>query len=141
MANRISMNPAEAGQYEWQQPGFAPVSIRYNELLHSLRVQSGPERRVYLAESAHFPASKVSLYSEYGLAVGSCTFEDTRQPRGTLKIEGQKYRFRTENGRLLVSTPDADHSFPWDLPPDINREALAGILLTLVRQPPLSSPI
>ncbi|GAB4092941.1 hypothetical protein [Flaviaesturariibacter terrae] len=134
MANRIFPDPTEAGHYQWQGPGGAPVSLRFNELLHSVRVQAGDERRVYLLETTHFPTSKVALFSEYGLRIGSCTFEDTLRPQGSLRWDDQKFRFHSDEHTLYLQGPVHNSAYRWELPEEMNREACAGILLMLARQ-------
>ena len=140
MANRISPDPTEAGHYEWQSPGLPPVSLRYNELLHSMRVQAGDERRVYLLESTDFPAHKVALFNEYGLRCGSCSFDDTLQLRGSLRWEEHKFRFQQEGDRLVLTGPGSPQVVDWSLPPNASHEVVAGVLLMMARQLPGPGP-
>lgn len=137
MENRINPIPAEAGHYQWQAPGLPPVSLHYNEGLHSLRVQAGDERRVFLLESSGFPGHKVALFNEYGLRCGSCSFDDTRQLRGTLRWEDQKFRFHVHNGALVLRSADGEREVAW--PESLTPEASAGILLMMARQ--LAEPV
>ncbi|TCZ74746.1 hypothetical protein [Flaviaesturariibacter aridisoli] len=134
MANRISPDPTQAGHFEWQHPGLPPVSLRYNELLHSMRVQTGDERRVYLLESSPAHTRKVALFNEYGLRCGSCSFDDTRPLRGSLRWEDRKFRFRQEGDQLVLSGPDGPLASDWPLAPEASLEAIAGVLLMMARQ-------
>ncbi|RYY88936.1 MAG: hypothetical protein EOO15_07690 [Chitinophagaceae bacterium] len=135
MATRISTDPTDAGHYEWQQPGHPAVSLRYNELLHSMRVSAGNERRVFLIESSGSNAPKVELFNEYGLRSATCNFDDSRHLRGTLRWDDQKIRFHEEEGQLVFIRSGQRISLNWSLPPDAKPEAIAGILLMLARNP------
>ncbi|RYD95706.1 MAG: hypothetical protein EOP50_07600 [Sphingobacteriales bacterium] len=134
MANRILNDPAAAGHYEWQHENLPPVSLRYNELLHSMRVQWGDERRVYLLESTEFPNARVALFNEYGLRSGACTFDDVHPLRGTVRWEEQKFRFHAEGGHITVSGPRHALTCDWLPEPATSTEAAAGILLMMARE-------
>jgi hypothetical protein len=134
MEYRVQPDPHQAGQYACEHRGAPPISLRFNESVHSLRIQSGSDQRVYLLESTPLPFPKVAVFNEYGLRAGSCSFDDLQRLRGSLRWGSQKFKFQQEGGEIVLRNRDVSFRYTWLLAPHTSAETIAGILLTLVKQ-------
>lgn len=135
MANRIYTDPTQPGRYHLEHDSLPPVSIRYNESTHSVRLQDGDERRVFMLEPDGSSGARHGIYNEYGIRAGSCQFEDSRHTRGTVRWEGVKFRFRCEGKQLqLMIGGKIVDQVQYELPADASPEAAAGIIALLCRE-------
>ncbi|RYZ21500.1 MAG: hypothetical protein EOO16_12700 [Chitinophagaceae bacterium] len=134
MVNRISPDPTQPGRFALEQEGQPAVSIRYNEATHSLRLQRESEQRVYLIERDRLSSGRLRLYSEYGLPSGTCHLDDPQARRGTVKLDGHKFRFERHGDSIAISVDGkmTEH-VSWQ-PAGESPEALAGIILLLCRE-------
>jgi hypothetical protein len=66
--------------------------------MHIARVETEKERRVLIIEDEGLLRTKLVLKNEYGVRIGSMTYDNFSHAQGSVEIETTKYRFIVVNG-------------------------------------------
>jgi uncharacterized UPF0146 family protein len=69
------------------------LEICYKTELHTARVRTNNERRVLIIEDESFLKIKLAIKNEYGVPIGSLTWDNFSDTQGSVEIEGIKFRF------------------------------------------------
>jgi hypothetical protein len=69
------------------------LKLRYKNDLHTARVETETERRVLMIEDEGLLKTKLILKNEYGIRIGSLSYDNFSSTNGLVEIEGTKFRF------------------------------------------------
>lgn len=75
------------------------AELRYNSEAHSIRLNTG-DRRLFFMERTGLLQQRILLRTEYSVVVGESHFRNRQS--GTLILDGEKFSFTTENGRVQL---------------------------------------
>ncbi len=69
------------------------LKLRYKKDLHTARVETEKERRVLIIDDEGLLKTRLILKNEYGVRIGSLTYDNFSDTQGTVEIENIKFRF------------------------------------------------
>lgn len=69
------------------------LRLRYKNDLHTARVETETERRVLMIEDEGLLWTRLVLKNEYGVRIGSLSYDNFSDNQGSVEIEGTKFRF------------------------------------------------
>jgi len=79
--------------YQLKENDNTVLEIRYKPEMHTARVVTHHERRVLIIENEGLLRIKMAIKNEYGVRIGSLTFDNFSDAHGSVEIEDTKYRF------------------------------------------------
>lgn len=82
--------------YELKENDDTVLEIRYKPDMHTARVVTHAERRVLIIENEGLLRIKMAIKNEYGIRIGSLTYDNFSDTHGSVEIEKTKYRFRIQ---------------------------------------------
>src|SRR4030095_16170681 len=85
-------------RYELKENDDTVLEIRYKPDMHTARVLTHQERRVLIIENEGLLRIKMAIKNEYGIRIGSLTFDNFSDAHGSVEIEDTKYRFSIQSG-------------------------------------------
>jgi hypothetical protein len=74
------------------------LKLSYKHELHTARIETETERRVLIIEDEGLVKSKLVLKNEYGVRIGSLSYDNFSDTHGTVEIENTKFRFLIQQG-------------------------------------------
>ena len=99
--NTVSIKQIRGQQdYLLKEDGNTVLKLRYKQDVHTARVETEKERRVLLIEEEGLLRTKLFLKNEYGIRIGSMTYDNFSRTHGTVEIENTRYRFFIVNGSV-----------------------------------------
>ena len=89
-----------AGQQDYllKEDDNVVLKLRYKQDLHTARVETEKERRVLIIDDEGLLKTRLILKNEYGVRIGSLTYDNFSNTHGSVDIEEIKYRFVITNG-------------------------------------------
>ena len=69
------------------------LKLRYKKDLHTARVETETERRLLIINDEGLLKTRFVLKNEYGVPIGSLTYDNFSDTHGSVEIENLKYRF------------------------------------------------
>jgi len=91
-----------AGQQDYllKEDNNTVLKLRYKQDMHIARVETEKERRVLIIEDEGLLRTKLILKNEYGIRIGSMTYDNFSHTNGSVEIESTRYRFFIVNGSV-----------------------------------------
>ena len=91
-----------AGQQDYllKEDDNTVLKLRYKQDMHIARVETEKERRVLIIEDEGLLRTRLILKNEYGVRIGSMTYDNFSHTHGTVEIENTKYRFFITNAPI-----------------------------------------
>jgi hypothetical protein len=83
--------------YQLKENDNTVLEIRYKPDMHTARVVTHQERRVLIIENEGLLRIKMAIKNEYGIRIGSLTYDNFSDTNGSVEIENTKYRFRVQH--------------------------------------------
>ncbi len=83
-------------RYELKENDNTVLEIRYKPDMHTARVVTHEERRVLIIENEGLLRIKMAIKNEYGVSIGSLTYDNFSDTNGSIEFEKTKYRFRIQ---------------------------------------------
>jgi hypothetical protein len=74
------------------------LKLRYKKELYTARIETETERRVLIIEDHGLIKSKLVLKNEYGVRIGSLSYDNFSDTHGSVEIENTKFRFLIQHG-------------------------------------------
>lgn len=101
--NRISYKKI-SGQDNCQlkENDKAVLELTYKPQTHIARVETTNERRALIIENEGLLRIKMAVKNEYGVRIGSLTYDNFSDNHGSVEIEGSRFRF------IIQSEPKAE---------------------------------
>jgi hypothetical protein len=102
-SNEIAMNiisvKKTAGQdnYQLKENDKTVLDIRYKPEMHIARVETDNERRVLIIEDEGLLKIKLAIKNEYGVRIGSLSYDNFSDTHGSVEIENTNFRFIVKN--------------------------------------------
>src|SRR4030095_7754142 len=92
--NRISYKKA-SGQdnFQLRENGETVLEINYKPETHIARVETNNERRALIIENEGLLRIKLVVKNEYGVRIGSLTYDNFSDTHGSVEIEDCRFRF------------------------------------------------
>lgn len=89
-----------AGQQDCllKEDGTTVLKLRYKKDMHTARVETEKERRVLIIDDEGLLKTKLILKNEYGVRIGSLSYDNFSDTHGSVEIENLKYRFVITQG-------------------------------------------
>jgi len=78
------------------------LKLRYKKELHTARIETETERRVLIIDDEGLLRTKLILKNEYGVRIGSLSYDNFSDTHGSVEIENTKFRF------LIQHTPKTE---------------------------------
>ena len=78
------------------------LKLRYKQESHTARIETEQERRALMIEDEGLLRTRLILKNEYGIRIGSLSYDNFSDTHGAVDIENAKYRFFFQNN----STPE-----------------------------------
>ena len=101
--NIVSVKQAPGQQdYLLKEDENTVLKLRYKKDLHTARVETERERRVLIIDDEGLLKTRLILKNEYGVRIGSLSYDNFSDTHGSVEIENIKYRFVITHG----STPE-----------------------------------
>jgi len=69
------------------------LKLRYKQELHTARIETETERRVLMIEDEGLLKTRLILKNEYGVRIGSLSYDNFSDTHGSVEIENTKFRF------------------------------------------------
>lgn len=93
-----------AGQQDYllKEDNKTVLKLCYKQELHTARVETENERRVLIIGDEGLLKTRLILKNEYGIRIGSLTYDNFSDTHGSVEMENTKYRFIVQHG----STPE-----------------------------------
>lgn len=93
-----------AGQQDYllKEDDKTVLKLRYKQEVHTARVETENERRVLIIEDEGLLRTRLILKNEYGIRIGSLTYDNFSDTHGSVEIENSRYRFTVQHS----STPE-----------------------------------
>lgn len=97
--NQLQMNIVSvkdiSGQQDYilKEDDKTVLKLRYKNDLRTARVETETERRVLMIEDEGLLRTKLVLKNEYGVRIGSLSYDNFSDTQGSIEIEGTKFRF------------------------------------------------
>ncbi len=82
--------------YELKENDSTVLEIRYKPDMHTARVVTHEERRVLIIENEGLLRIKMAIKNEYGVRIGSLTYDNFSDTHGSVEFERTKYRFHIQ---------------------------------------------
>ena len=84
-----------AGQQDYllKEDGTTVLKLRYKKDMHTARVETEKERRVLIIDDEGLLKTRLILKNEYGVRIGSLSYDNFSDTHGSVEIENLKYRF------------------------------------------------
>ncbi|HET6722947.1 MAG TPA: hypothetical protein VFH07_09370 [Chitinophagaceae bacterium] len=83
--------------YELKENDDTVLEIRYKPDMHTARVVTHAERRVLIIENEGLLRIKMAIKNEYGIRIGSLSYDNFSDTHGSVEIEKTRYRFRIQH--------------------------------------------
>jgi len=83
-------------RYELKENDDTVLEIRYKPDMHTARVLTHLERRVLIIENEGLLRIKMAIKNEYGIRIGSLTYDNFSDTHGSVEIEDLKFRFHIQ---------------------------------------------
>lgn len=83
--------------YELKENDNTVLEIRYKPDMHTARVVTHQQRRVLIIENEGLLRIKMAIKNEYGVRIGSLTYDNFSDTHGSVEFERTKYRFRIQH--------------------------------------------
>jgi len=101
--NNVSVK-TNAGQQDYllKEDDKTVLKLQYKQASHSARIETENERRVLIIDDEGLLKTKLILKNEYGIRIGSLTYDNFSDTHGSVEIENTRYRFVVQHG----STPE-----------------------------------
>ena len=99
LQNQLHMNIVSVRKISGQQDYILKeddktvLKLRYKSDLRTARVETETERRVLMIEDEGLLRTKLVLKNEYGVRIGSLSYDNFSDNQGSIEIEGTKFRF------------------------------------------------
>ena len=74
------------------------LKLSYREERHTARIETEKERRVLIIDDEGLLRKKLVLKNEYGIRIGSLSYDNFSDTHGAVDIENSKYRFVVQYG-------------------------------------------
>lgn len=96
--NRISYKKI-SGQdiYQLQENDETVLGINYKPETHIARVETNNERRALIIENEGLLRVKMVVKNEYGIRIGSLTYDNFSDSHGSVEIEDSRFRFSIQH--------------------------------------------
>lgn len=75
------------------------LKLCYKQDLHTARVETETVRRVLLIDDEGLLKTKLVLKNEYGVRIGSLSYDNFSDTHGSVEIENTKFRFVVQHGQ------------------------------------------
>ena len=99
--NTVSVKQIPGQQdYLLKEDDNTVLKLRYKQDMHTARVETEKERRVLIIDNEGLLRTKLVLKNEYGIRIGSMTYDNFSHTQGTVEIENTKYRFFITNASV-----------------------------------------
>lgn len=92
----VKNNPGQQ-DYILKEGDKTVLKLRYKQDLHTARIETETERRVLIIDDEGLLKSKLVLKNEYGVRIGSLSYDNFSDTHGTVEIEDTKFRFHVLN--------------------------------------------
>jgi len=79
--------------YQLKQNNETVLDITYNPETHIARVETNNERRALIIENEGLLRIKMVVKNEYGVRIGSLTYDNFSDTHGSVEIEDSRFRF------------------------------------------------
>jgi len=79
--------------YQLKENDNTVLEIRYKPDMHTARVVTHEERRVLILENEGLLRIKMVIKNEYGIQIGSLTYDNFSDTHGSVEIENTRFRF------------------------------------------------
>ena len=97
--NIVSVKQSPGQQdYLLKEEDKTVLKLRYKQDLHTARLETEKERRVLLIEDEGLLRTRLILKNEYGVRIGSLTYDNFSDTHGSVEIENTRYRFIVQHG-------------------------------------------
>ena len=73
------------------------LKLRYKRELHTARIETETERRVLIIDDEGLLRTRLILKNEYGVRIGSLSYDNFSDTHGSVEIENTKFRFRIQH--------------------------------------------
>ena len=83
-------------RYELKENDNTVLEIRYKPDMHTARVVTHEERRVLIIENEGLLRIKMAIKNEYGVSIGSLSYDNFSDTNGSVEFEKTRYRFRIQ---------------------------------------------
>jgi len=101
--NTVSVKHIPGQQdYLLKEDGTTVLKLQYKQDRHTARIETGNEKRVLMIENEGLLRTRLILKNEYGIRIGSMTFDNFSDTHGSVEIENTKYRF------FMTNKPDPE---------------------------------
>src|SRR5215207_7231173 len=78
------------------------LKLLYKKELHTARVETETEKRVLIIEDEGLLKTRLILKNEYGVRIGSLSYDNFSDTHGSVEIENTRYRFIVEHSSTSV---------------------------------------
>jgi len=85
--------------YQLKENSETVLDITYNPETHIARVETNNERRALIIENEGLLRIKMVVKNEYGVRIGSLTYDNFSDSHGSVEIEDSRFRFIIQNER------------------------------------------
>jgi hypothetical protein len=79
--------------YQLRENDNSVIEITYKPETHNARVETNSERRVLIIEDEGLLRIKMAIKNEYGIRIGSLSYDNFSDTHGSVEIEDNKFRF------------------------------------------------
>ena len=79
--------------YQLRENDNSVIEITYKPETHNARVETNSERRVLIIEDEGLLRIKMAIKNEYGIRIGSLSYDNFSDTHGIVEIEDNKFRF------------------------------------------------
>jgi len=79
--------------YQLKENNESVLNITYNPETHIARVETNNERRALIIENEGLLRIKMVVKNEYGVRIGSLTYDNFSDTHGSVEIEDSRFRF------------------------------------------------
>jgi hypothetical protein len=80
-------------KFQLKENNDTVVEIRYKPEMHTARIETREEKRVLIVEEESFLKIKLVIKNEYGIRIGSLSWNNFSDTHGAIEIENIKLRF------------------------------------------------
>jgi hypothetical protein len=86
--------------YQLTEDDKMVLEIRHKPEMHIARVETQGERRVLIIEDEGLLRIKKAIKNEYGIRIGSLSYDNFSDTHGAVEIEDAKFRFFIQQGPI-----------------------------------------
>jgi hypothetical protein len=83
--------------YQLKENDNTVLEIRYKPDMHTARVVTHEERRVLILENEGLLRIKMVIKNEYGIQIGSLTYDNFSDTHGLVEFENTRFRFSIQH--------------------------------------------